>query len=185
MNNHPLFCILFIFTLCATSGCSRSSSSPAEPISPATDSTAKSTPRNDGPSVGEKAAAPIACNKLFSPGDVAGIFPGAVAVSTDTQRDNACLFKSADTSMVQVSGDDDTEQSLWSDPELNQRDKYYKRMVGFGDEAFFKASDGAQAYVKKGDHYCGVVAGVNEPKVTGEALARQLATLCDKYFSAR
>lgn len=173
--------VVLSLTLCVSSACSRDTAHSAVTANSVT--SAGTTPAEAG--ADRRSAAPsIDCNKLFSSEDVAGIFPGAVAVSTDTQRDN-CLFRAADTSMVQVSGDDDTEQALWSDPELNHRDKYYKRMVGFGDEAFFKASDGTQVYVRKGDHYCGVVVGINEPKVTGEALARQLATLCDKYFAAR
>lgn len=146
-----------------------------------------SSPPAHGQSRGSaEVAAPIDCNKLFSPADVADIIPGAVTVSPYAEGDNACVFKSADNSQVlQVSGDGDLEKALWTDPEVNQRDKYYKRISGIGDEAFFKAPDGAQVYVKKGDRYCGVLAAIDQPNLTGEALARRLGALCDKYLAAR
>ena len=133
-----------------------------------------------------KVAVPINCNKMFAPADVAGIFPTTVTVSAYTERDNACVLKSADGSVAQVSADDNMESALWTDPELNQRDKLYKHMSGLGDEAFFKPSDdGAQVFIRKGDRYCGVVAGINHPKVTGEMLTRKLGELCNKFFAAR
>lgn len=177
----PCYAILLL-AVCAASGCSQSST----PLSPSAnaDSNAPSGSVNNQASRSAEAAAPVDCNKLFSPADVADIVPGAVTVSTYAEGDNACVFKSADSSQVQVSGDGDMEEALWTDPEVNQRDKYYRRISGLGDEAFFKASDGAQVYVKKGDHYCGVLAAINQTTLTGEPLARRLGALCDKYFAA-
>ena len=173
---------ILLLAVCVASGCSQSST-PAAPSSTA-DTNAPSGPGNNRASGSAKAAVPVDCNKVFSPADVADILPGVVTVSAYAEGDNACVFKFADSSQVQVSGDGDMEKALWTDPEVNQRDKYYKRISGLGDEAFFKASDGAQVYVKKGDHYCGVLAAINQTTLTGEPLARRIGALCDKYFAA-
>lgn len=183
MQKHtPPCCAVLLLAVCTASGCSQSSAPIAS--SSSADPMASFPPAHEQARVSAEHTAPIDCNKLFSPADVADIMPGAVTVSAYAEGDNACVFKSADDSQVlQVSGDGDLEKALWTDPEVNQRDNYYQRISGIGDEAFFKTPDGAQLYVKKGDHYCGVLAGINQPNLTGEALARRLGALCNKYFA--
>lgn len=176
-------CVALLLAACIVTGCSRTSA----PASPSPDSgphesTAASHPETVA---NAKSTTSIDCNKVFSPADVADLMPGVATVSLYPGGDNACVFKWPDTSLIQVSGDGDMESALWTDPEVNQRDKYYTRVSGIGDEAFFKPSgSGGQMYVKKGSRYCGIVAAIDQHQFTQEALARRLGALCDKYFAA-
>ncbi|MEO7051625.1 MAG: hypothetical protein ABI128_08160 [Rhodanobacter sp.] len=182
-KTNAIRCIALLFAACVINGCSGS----AAPASPAPNSgpDASAAIADPGPVANAKSHASIDCNKVFSPEDVADFMPGVATVSPYPNGDNACVFKWPDTSLIQVSGDGDMESALWTDPEVNQRDKYYTRLSGIGDEAFLKTSGGGvQVYVKKGSRYCGIVAAIDQHQLTQEALVRRLGALCGKYFAA-
>ncbi|MEO8747490.1 MAG: hypothetical protein ABI379_07525 [Rhodanobacter sp.] len=175
--------VALLLAVCVVTGCSRTSAPGAPP--PASGPGASAAASHPEPVADAKSATSIDCNQVFSPADVADLKPGVATVSPYPDGDNACVFRWPDTQLIQVSGDGDMESALWTDPEVNQRDKYYTRINGIGDEAYFKPSDGgAQMYVKKGRSYCGVVAAIDQHQFTGEALARRLGSLCDEYFAA-
>lgn len=137
-----------------------------------------------------KPAPPLDCHTFFSPADVADVFPGTVKVENYPEGDDACVFKSADTSMVQVSaGNGDQNRAefmtdrLVAGPQLSPID-------GIGDKALYRldaddTGERVQMYSKKGDNYCSIVAAINHPVAQGTDLLKKLGALCNKVYAAR
>jgi hypothetical protein len=154
---------------------------------PSDSSTSESaTASENASSEGETPSAPanFDCTKVFSATDTAGVMAPPLKVSAVAMSPGMCELKSPDGSTIQISVDDDRDRALWDDPNQRAIGKY-QPVSGLGDEAFAVTSDdGTQLYVKKGSHYCGIIAGIEKVPVKGDALARQVGALCSKVIAA-
>lgn len=170
--------VLMIGALVMTCACSRGGGGAAR--------TASDSRKADAAPAANAAPAPASfdCTKVFSASDTAGVMAGPVSVSAISMSTGSCELKSPDGSDVQVSVDTDRARALWDDPNQRAIGKYGP-VTGLGDEAFARTTDdGAQAYIKKGNHYCELIAGIEKLPVKGDALARQVGSLCIKAISA-
>ena len=174
------FHILALAAVLTASACARHTAS-------STGNTGASAGTSDTASAGAGAApvpATFDCTKVFSSTDTAGVMTSPVKVSAVSMSTGVCELKSPDGSNIEISVDDDRDRALWEDPGQRALGKYLP-VTGLGDEAFAMTNDdGAQMYIKKGSHYCGILAGIETLPVKGDALARQLGALCDKAFAA-
>ena len=173
--------------VCATAACSQTASPPAlstnaSPSSTSAPTTASSNPR-----------APLDCDKVFVPSDVAGVFTAPVKVSRDSIR-NGCTFATDDGGSLNINtgGGDDANFSLpWNDVTKSTDSVNFLPLPGVGDQAFFRKATAIELFSKKGDLYCMASmtgleqAGVNHiAGQSAEERAKALGALCNKAFAA-
>jgi hypothetical protein len=182
------FRLLALVCAACAAACSKSEAASAS----SHDAVAATSSAADARSSG--AAHAIDCNKVFVPGDVAGILVAPATVSTDTQfYKGACMFNTPKGANINVSvGSDDNAKYYWHDVTATSDSKHYTPMAGVGDSAVWWDAGGATAYVyaKKGDKYCRVELGITggaeqeTASVRGIELAKKLGALCTKAFAA-
>ncbi len=138
---------------------------------------------------------PIDCKKVFAPADAVGILNDPAIVGTYPYRSGSCTFSTAKDggSIIVYGGPDMTSEMTWNDVTASSDKVKYTALSGVGDQAVRKAKDGAEIESKKGRIYCTVVlpgfaqSGTDKDftSARGEALAKRLGALCNKYFAMR
>jgi hypothetical protein len=132
--------------------------------------------------------APLDCNKVFVPGDAAGILTTPAKITNFPNSKRSCWFSTDNGGSIDVFGDD--EEATWDDVTLSVDRAKYVDLPGVGDRAERKGSDGTVVVSKKGNVYCrvnleGLNVRSNYTKTRGEELAKRLGALCNKLFAAK
>jgi hypothetical protein len=150
-------------TLCATAACSQSAPGSAPADASATGN-----------------AAPLDCNKLFVPNDVAGILDAPIRIVRDAYP-IGCHFEGTGAT-VTVDSDSSLEM-VWNSVATSPD---FADLPGAGDQARRRASSGCDVVSKKGDLYCGAGFSMRSTStsLSGAELAKRLGALCNKLFTA-
>jgi hypothetical protein len=167
--------LVLAFACCATAACSHAANA----------STAASA-------AGGNAAPLEDCNKVFAPGDAAGILLAPAKVTNYGPSGNSCSLDTASGASIVVvflPADNVIGQMLWKEDSAKAE---YAPLAGVGDRAIWKKGYGAYVEILKNGGYCAVqLFGVDSAhsmhditKGRGEALAKQLGALCNKVFAA-
>jgi hypothetical protein len=175
---------------CAIGAASACSKSNAAQASGRADTTAASASADDGDG---NAQATIACTKVYTAADVAGILNDPATVSEDKLWPGSCSFDTAKYGESIKVRPGSTIEMSWNDVTQSRDSLRYAPLPGVGERAVRKASDGTEVLAKKGKLYCAIeLSGVDQPntssdftKSRGEELAKRLGSLCNKYFAAK
>lgn len=133
-------------------------------------------------------AAPLDCNKVFSPADAAGLLKAPVTLTAIDQTSGWCNFTNEAVSDITVrTGSNEDMEAMWNAATVSSDRVKYVPLPGVGDQAVRKASDGAEVDSRSGKLYCVVsIAGIDDYKrLSAEELAKRLGALCAKVFAAR
>lgn len=140
-------------------------------------------------------ATPIACDKVYSQTDVAGLLEPPVTVSPVPGSVAWCAFMNDFSGDITVSvGSDQSTEMMWNDATISSHRTKFAPLPGVGDKAVFEAGTDAinpELASKKGHVYCivaydrGTVDHYKAFKGLGGAeLAKMLGALCNKAFAA-
>jgi len=175
---------VIVWTLCATSACSKPRAETAS---------AASAERSDASaSAGaDTAAVALDCGKVFSPDDAAGLLKAPVTVSKIPGGDWCSFGNDALSNITVRTGSDEDTEMMWDDATVSTNRTKFVALPGVGDQAVFKAGTRAEdpeVASKKGKVYCIVSidggAADGFKRLGGEELAKRLGALCNKVFAA-
>ena len=174
-----------IWTLCATSACSKSDANTAKAAATASTGASASV-RAD------TAAVALDCGKVFSPNDAIGLLKAPVTVGPVPGSASWCHFGNTELADITVrTGSDDDDEAMWNEATASTERVKFVALPGVGDQAVFKAGTRAETpelASKKGAMFCIVsIDGGNDntyKSLGGQELAKRLGGLCNKAFAA-